>query len=667
MPQTNRVRLVEREIKLLSKNEHGSHLELKTGRESSETCIMVRSISGGVSLVAASAMVVITLALAACATTQERTRNSEAGQLTDTVLSNVNAAPASLTPPGFNDDDPNAPADPVHRRTQADYHFTLGEALSFDGKSEKAIEEFKLALVYDPESVTVRLRLAGEYVHVGMVSEAIEQAEQAVHSKPDNIEGRMFLGGLYAGLKLYDAAKDQFQAVIHSAPDNGEAHVFLGAILAEQKDYAGALEYFRQLLKNPRFTDKSKAHFYIGKMEVELGEDHFAEAERAFETAHHLDPQDPDIALALGLLYKMEGHEDKMVSFLRGFEDRNGTDHSIAKILARYYIDHDQYDEAIGQMEVIENDDSDNLNIKVQIALLLIETHKLDAAAQKLTEILDVAPEMDKVRYYLGAVNEDLGHSGAAIEQYRQLPDSSMYYVDGTIRLAHLILESGRPAEAIETIRQAISKRDDSPQLFAYYAALLDDQKQYRQAMGMLQQVVHKFPDNVQLRFSLGSIYDRLGEREQSIAQMKIVLQIDKDNVQALNFLAYTYAELDRDLGDAERLARRALEKQPRDGYILDTVGWVLFKQGKMGEAIRYLESAFAAKSDEAVIAEHLGDAYLRYDLWQKALQMYRRAAQLETDAQKSSRIRAKLVSAESQRQNFPRTPSSLPSSDKTR
>ena len=128
------------------------------------------------------------------------------GEFKDTVLSNANPAPASITPPELwrcekSDNSPDA----VNMRSQADYHFTLGESLSFDGQFEKAIEEFKLTLIYDPSAVSVRLRLAAEYVRAGEVAEAVEQAELVVQSNPDNDESRMFLGGLYTGMKMYDA------------------------------------------------------------------------------------------------------------------------------------------------------------------------------------------------------------------------------------------------------------------------------------------------------------------------------------------------------------------------------------------------------------------------------------------------------------------------------
>jgi tetratricopeptide (TPR) repeat protein len=96
-------------------------------------------------------------------------------------------------------------------------------------------------------------------------------------------------------------------------------------------------------------------------------------------------------------------------------------------------------------------------------------------------------------------------------------------------------------------------------------------------------------------------------------------------------------------LEEAESLARRALAQSPEDAYIMDTVGWILFKQGQLGQAIQYLEAAYRLKPDEAVIAEHLGDCYLRFQLAEKAQKMYRRAAELEQDTDRQATILSKL------------------------
>lgn len=576
--------------------------------------------------------------------------NSGTDMLKDSVLSNTNPAPASMSPPNF-DQTKNNSHDALTMASQADYHFTLGESLSFDGQYEKAIEEFKQTLVYDPASTSVRLRLAAEYVRAGMISEAVEQGEMVVKSNPESDDAHMFLGGLYTGMKMYQPAIEQFHAVLKHSPNNSEAAIYLGAILAEEKDYETALKHFQKLLNNKDFPDKDRAYFYIGKIETARGPSYYTEAEQAYLKALQIKPSDAEVVYDLGTLYKLQGHENKTMKMWKEYVDKNGPDKNITRALSRYYMDHAQYDRAIEQLEALEGYDKDNLNVKIQIALIFIEQKKLVKASAELQEILEQAPELDKVRFYLAAVDEELDRKDEAQEQYLKIPSTSTYYGDATIHAAHLIKDAGNAGRSLEIVKQAIAQRDDLPQLYAYYAALLDDQKQYQQALTMLQGAVEKFPDQAQLRFYLGSMYDRLGHSDQSIVEMKKVLTIDHDNVQALNYLAYTYAETDQDLDAAERLARRALQLQPNDGYILDTVGWVLFKRGKMEESIRYLEQAYRAKSDESIIAEHLGDAYLRFELWQKALRMYRKAAQLETDVEKSRRIQEKVAAAESQHQ----------------
>ena len=72
---------------------------------------------------------------------------------------------------------------------------------------------------------------------------------------------------------------------------------------------------------------------------------------------------------------------------------------------------------------------------------------------------------------------------------------------------------------------------------------------------------------------------------------------------------------MDMHLKDAEALARKAHQLDPKDGYVLDTLGWILYKQGRFPEAIRMLEAAFSYQSGVSVIAEHLGDAYMKQAL----------------------------------------------------
>ena len=97
---------------------------------------------------------------------------------------------------------------------------------------------------------------------------------------------------------------------------------------------------------------------------------------------------------------------------------------------------------------------------------------------------------------------------------------------------------------------------------------------------------------------------DRIDILERDLRE---ILRQDPDNAQALNALGYTLADRTQRFDEAYNLIKRALELSPGDFYILDSMGWVLYRQGKLEEAVEYLRKAMDLRSDPE-IAAHLGE-----------------------------------------------------------
>jgi tetratricopeptide (TPR) repeat protein len=583
----------------------------------------------------------VTLTLVACAGAEKevRFRNSE--------LSNFNPAPKSMSPPNTVSEDPVI--DPTHVKTQADYHYALGEALSLDGESEKAIEEFKLATVYDNTSATLRLRLGGEYLRQGLLTEAVEQAEEALRIEPENTEVHLFLGGLYSALKMYRQALEQYQFILKKDPKHEDVSLYVGALYVDQDKFDEAESYFLRAASVPDSEKKHLAYYYIGKMRIGQGESHYKQAEAAFVKSLEFKPSFDESVLALSELYSQQKQRPKAFRLLESFQEQFGPKKSVAFQLSQMYLDDEKYDKAYKHLQSLESFEPHNLNVKVKLALILIDQKKYDEAITKLEEIVTVAPTSDKIRFYLAAVYEETGKVELAINNFRKIESSSTYFSDAMIHAAFLFRKKQDLDSASKLMEDAIRVRNDVPQFYAFYASVLDEQKEYKKGIAMLESGIKKFPDNTQLRFYLGSMYERLGRVEDTVAEMRKIVAQDENHVQALNFLAYTFAEQSKNLEEAEGLARRAMGLQPNDGYILDTLGWILFKQGRTEEAIQYLEAAFRSKPDESVIAEHLGDAYYVFELADKAKQMYMKAVSFESDPKKVGKIRAKIGLLESQ------------------
>lgn len=601
------------------------------------------------------------LTLTACATLTSS--DADKAPYFEASYDDKNRAPASFAP-AIVAEDGNAKLDPLYMRTQADYYFAMGEAYALEGNSIKAIESFKMVLIYDTESPAVNMRLAAEYLKQGMISESLAQAEDAVKKDPKNLDGHLLLGGLYSSLKLYPKAMDQYQTVMKLQPGNTEAPLYIGALYSEQKMPDKAVAYFESLLKNPDYSTPHLAHYYIGRVRMEQSQGKFHKAaEASFKKSLELRGDFEDAVLSLGVLYSQQKNDEKAVSLYRSFQKENSPSARVAEVLAQIYIERGDYERAYEQLEVIEADSEEPLNVRMKMALILIEQKRYDTAAQKLEEILKDAPESDKVRFYLAAVYEETRQHEKAVKEYRKIPVSSTYYGESVVHAAYLLKGLGRLEEGIEVAATSLKARQDQPQVFAMYASLLDEKGDYKAASKSLEEGLKKFPDNAQLRFYYGTINDRMGNKEIVISEMQKVLELDPNHVQGMNYLAFTWAEMGVKLPEAEKLARRALELEPTDGYVLDTLGWILYKQSKFTESIQFLEAAHKHQSTVSIIAEHLGDAYYKQSMVEKAKKMYRKAADLETDSKKVEEIRGKITAIEKQQLN---SPPRLPASAET-
>lgn len=567
----------------------------------------------------------------------------------------ANRAPVAMSVPS----ESSTPAiDANMMREQADFHFALGEAHALDGNSKRASEEYKLALLYDQKSPSIRLRLAGEFVKQGLVSEAVQQCKLAIEIDDRHIESFMLLGGLQSALRMYVEALATYRRALEIDPNGAEAPMFIGAILAEQKKYAESIQVFETLSRNPKNASPHLALYYLGRVRLEQDSvKNRKAAERDLLASIAKKPSFVDAVTALGAIYEGTGRSKEAATLYRGFQEKHGPDAGIAESLAKIHLENQEYDEALAQLQIVEDADPENLGARLKIAFVMIEQKKYTEAASRLEEVLARAPDSDKARFYLGAVREELQQFPEAIETFEKIPASSPYYGESVVHAAYLLKTAGELEKAVALVEKGIEGKDDYPQLFALYASLLDEQKKYPKAVEVLGAATKKFPEHAQMRFFLGSMQDRVGDFEGMVSSMRKVLEIDADHVQALNFLAYSFAERNQRLDEAEKLVRKAALLQPKDGYVMDTLGWVLFKRGNFAEAVRVLESAHSLAPQEAVIAEHLGDAYFRFQLPEKAKKMYLKATEADGSPENVKKIRSKIGALERQAQ-----PSSQPS-----
>lgn len=571
----------------------------------------------------------------------------------DSALDDRNRAPASLTPPKFFSEN-GTKIDPAYNQSQADFNYSMGEAASMEGAPQKAIEFFKTALIYDPESTSVKIRLASELLRLGQVSESLALTQQVVKQKPNDEQALMLMAALYSSLKLYPKAIEYYQKALVVNQENEDASLYLGALYAETKQFEKAVAHFEKMLAGTEDQEHT-IHYYLARVHLESDKKSSnKKVEYHLQKAIEKKPSFIEALMTLGAFYASLGQEEKGLKLYEDYQKKYGPSVRIAEVLAQTYLEVEDYDSAYEQLEILEAQGEDQLNTKLKMALILVEKKMFDQSSAKLKEILKEVPDSDRARFYLAAIYEQTQQVDQAVAEYGRIPAESTYYSDSVIHAAYLLKAEKRLEDAVELVEKSIQKKDSEASFYSLYASLLNEQKKAPQAVKIMEDAKKKFPANLQVLFYLGTLYDAVGKKEQLIQTMQSVLEKDPSHVQALNYVAYTWADGGENLIEAESYARKAVELEPKDGYILDTLGWVLFKQGKYSEALKFLEAAHRVAPHVPIIAEHLGDVYVKQAMIEKARNMYGKAIATETEKDKVESIRIKLTSLETSRDRQP-------------
>jgi tetratricopeptide (TPR) repeat protein len=207
---------------------------------------------------------------------------------------------------------------------------------------------------------------------------------------------------------------------------------------------------------------------------------------------------------------------------------------------------------------------------------------------------------------------EDDNDPEGAIANYMQVGDGEEYLA-AISRIGQLLVKGG---ELERSHAWFDGQREEYPrlrdQLYGLEADILAQAGATNDAMQLLSEALAQEPDSISLRYARAM----LGEQQDDLVLMekdlRIVLAADPNNAAALNALGYTLADRTTRYAEALALVSRALELQPNEPAILDSMGWVLFRTGRYDESVQYLSRAYSAFPDPEVAA-HLGEV-----LWVK-------------------------------------------------
>jgi len=523
--------------------------------------------------------------------------------------------------------------------------YIKGRQKVLEGAFEEAAPLLEKALKLDPESAKISHELSEVYLRLANLDKAEALGRKAVDKEPNNIDYRLTLGGIFASQKKYNEAREQYKKIGELEPANQKVPLLLGILEAENGQLEEGVKILSKAVEaNP---DSIMGYFYRAKIYLEMEQVDKGKAD--LDKCLTLRPSFVEAGTALGMLYERLGDIDKAIEAYSRIQ-ANGR---YRKRLAQLYLSKNEFEKALEEFIEYEKLEPDDYSVAVKIGLIYFELKKFPDAVTRFQQILKEQPEAGNVRFYLGVVLEELKQSERALAEFKKVPVDSSFYKEAMLHVGFILKEQNRYKEGAEFSKKVLAANADVVEFYDMHASFFEVQKNYKTALGIIQNGLKKYPADEKLLYFEGALYEKMGEREKSIANMRKIIAQNESNAHALNFLGYTLAESGENLDEAEGFIQKALTLRPDDPYIQDSLAWVMYKKGKVDEALEKLLKIVEKQADEAVIYEHLGDIYSKKRDSVKAIEMYKKAATLSSqkkDKDTAKKIEGKIASLEKDR-----------------
>jgi len=502
------------------------------------------------------------------------------------------------------------------------YHVLVAEFARQRDQLPLAVSEYLDAATSSRDAA-----IAEQATHVALLAKdkehALEAAALWMALDPDAMEAKE----IYATLSIYVGRIEESIPILQGLlehPDipSDQRFTLVGELLARTKNKSAALAVMERMMKG--YDDNPDAQFALAHFLVKIGQ-----SQRATELLKRvltMDGKNPVVWLYYAQFLR---NQEKTAQALKTFSDAlaNGIEDKNIRIgFAQLLISEKRYEEAQAQFEQLIAANPEDADVRYILALFLMQIDRQEEARQHLLTLIDQRKFVFEAYFGLGQIAESRKDLPAAMALYRKVEDGQ-HYLDARIHIADLLAKQKKIPEARQCLHgTSAESAEDSIRLYRMEALILTEAGDFQEAMSIYDAALSDYPENTELLYDRAMLAGRMNRLSVLEQDLQRLLSQEPNHADALNALGYTLADQTDRHQEAITLIQRAMTLQPDSYYILDSMGWVLYRLGQRQKALDYLQRAFTLRQD-AEVAAHLGEVLwvtgnrkAARDVWNKAL-----------------------------------------------
>ncbi len=516
-------------------------------------------------------------------------------------------------------------------------NYLAGRHAQFAANPAFAIEYYKSALKKSPDNIDLLRRLAALYISEGKIKPATALAHRLtkMSAENNNISWLVLVLAKVRAQK-YAAAAD----LIDRLPDAGfntfSVPMIRAWLLAGQKKYNEALKILDKKTSNKGLQALFGIH---GALISELAGRN-KEAEKRFKkTAALRKNANLRLTMLFGKFYERIGQSQKA----KAIYDRYKRQRPLTTML----------DSAYQRIKSGKKPKPNNSSARDGVGEALFSLgFAIQSQSPRQTVIFSqlavyLRPSFTIAKLLLAESLDGNDRLEDANKVYRSVATDAAFAWTARLRIANNLDRMDETEDAIRELQAMSNENQTRTDALVNMANILQRHKRYAESNKAYEQAKSRIPKLKTQHWSLlyynGISYERTKRWPLAEKEFLKALELRPNHPSVLNYLGYSWVEQGLHLDRAQKMIRSAVKQRPRDGYIIDSLGWVLYRLGDMKGAVKQLERAVELRPEDPTINDHLGDIYWAVGRKNEATFQWKRALTLEPEKDIIPKIELKL------------------------
>lgn len=392
-------------------------------------------------------------------------------------------------------------------------------------------------------------------------------------------------------------------------------------LLVRYPDKPAALAMVERLTQP--YLNIPEAHFVRAVMALSASEQ--VKAERESQKALDLRP-DWEAAARLKAQSVPKARRAQAMEELSRFSKRYPQSIGAREDYARWLVSEGRKAEAAEAYDRLKADFPNNDKVIFGAVVMMIESGESDKAEPLLRRLIEHGySDVDQLRLQLGLILES-SKPDEAVAVYSAVQPGA-HYITARARAAQLLITQGKTEQARALLAEAAANSPESGvELTLAQASLLHQNKQTAAALDLLEKYLAAKPDDQEVLYQSAMLAEELKRFDLMEQRLRHLMAVRPDQSSAFNALGYSLADRNIRLDEADQLLSQAIKLAPDEAAIVDSLGWLRFRQNRFDAAVDLLRKAYKLQADPE-IAAHLGEALWRQGSKDEAKQVLQQAS----------------------------------------